>query len=308
MRKRSFLSGVSAKLALAAVALTSMMFTSCEKEEFNFAPVEVEPASATILVTVYDLNDGSVITDAAITENGAAVSNSIKVEAGEDGTIATATRTFAATKSGYVAGEGQATIPALAKGKSAVVPVSIFLQRVDAAFDNPTAKDEEDAKLSDDKTVMMDLGDNTEAGEEPIVKSIKYDAEYGQKVQNLSDVEKWIDAMPTTKAMSAADVKNVLKALVASYNPGIEKREMVKDIIIMPFTKLVSVNIINNYKTTKKSITATVDGVSYTVPGVEIKEVVNTVVDPQFISVAHGHDHGHGHGDGNNAGGGIGEN
>ena len=241
------------------------------------------------------MNDGSVITDAAITENGAAVSNSIKVEAGEDGTIAAATRTFAATKSGYVAGEGQATIPALAKGKSAVVPVSIFLQRVDA-------------KLSDDKTVMMDLGDNTEAGEEPIVKSIKYDAEYGQKVQNLSDVEKWIDAMPTTKAMSAADVKNVLKALVASYNPGIEKREMVKDIIIMPFTKLVSVNIINNYKTTKKSITATVDGVSYTVPGVEIKEVVNTVVDPQFISVAHGHDHGHGHGDGNNAGGGIGEN
>ena len=83
---------------------------------------------------------------------------------------------------------------------------------------------------------------------------------------------------------------------------------MVKDIIIMPFTKLVSVNIINNYKTTRKSITATVDGVSYTVPGVEIKEVVNTVVDPQFISVAHGHDHGHGHGDGNNAGGGIGEN
>ena len=33
-----------------------------------------------------------------------------------------------------------------------------------------------------------------------------------------------------------------------------KKREMVEDIIIMSFTKLVSVNIINNYKTTKKSI------------------------------------------------------
>ncbi len=182
------------------------------------------------------------------------------------------------------------------------------MQRVDAAFDNPTTKDEGDPELSQDRSARIDLGDNTEAGEEPITYSFKYDAEYGQKVQNLSDVEKWIDAMPTTKAMSAADVKNVLKALVASYNTGIKKREMVEDIIIMSFTKLVSVNIINNYKTTKKSITATVDGVSYTVPGVEIKEVVNTVVDPQFIFVAHGHDHGHGHGDGNNAGGGIGEN
>ena len=47
MKKNSFLSGVNAKLALATVALTSVMFTSCEKEEFNVAPVELEPASAT---------------------------------------------------------------------------------------------------------------------------------------------------------------------------------------------------------------------------------------------------------------------
>ncbi len=31
MKKKSFLSGVNAKLALATVALTSVMFTSCEK-------------------------------------------------------------------------------------------------------------------------------------------------------------------------------------------------------------------------------------------------------------------------------------
>ena len=35
MKKKIFLSGVNAKLALAAVALTSVMFTSCEKEEFK---------------------------------------------------------------------------------------------------------------------------------------------------------------------------------------------------------------------------------------------------------------------------------
>ena len=51
MKKKSFLSGVSAKLALAAVALTSVMFTSCEKEEFNVAPVEQADASAKISIT-----------------------------------------------------------------------------------------------------------------------------------------------------------------------------------------------------------------------------------------------------------------
>ena len=59
MKKKIFLSGVNAKLALAAVALTSVMFTSCEKEEFNVAPVELDPASATVAITVYDLSDGS---------------------------------------------------------------------------------------------------------------------------------------------------------------------------------------------------------------------------------------------------------
>ncbi len=52
MKKKIFLSGVNAKLALAAVALTSVMFTSCEKEEFNVAPVELDPASATVAITV----------------------------------------------------------------------------------------------------------------------------------------------------------------------------------------------------------------------------------------------------------------
>ena len=118
MKKKIFLSGVNAKLALAAVALTSVMFTSCEKEEFNVAPVELDPASATVAITVYDLSDGSIINGASITENGAAItSNPFVIEAGSDGKIAAATRTFAATKDEYLSGEGQATVPALNKGQ-----------------------------------------------------------------------------------------------------------------------------------------------------------------------------------------------
>ncbi len=85
MKKKIFLSGVNAKLALAAVALTSVMFTSCEKEEFNVAPVELDPASATVAITVYDLSDGSIINGASITENGAAItSNPFVIEAGSE--------------------------------------------------------------------------------------------------------------------------------------------------------------------------------------------------------------------------------
>ena len=120
MKKKSFLSGVNAKLALAAVALTSVMFTSCEKEEFNVAPVELDPASATIAVTVYDLGDRSIITE------GLNITGDTEVKAGADGKIAPETRKFTATKKDYLPGEGQAVIPALNKGQFAFVPVNIF--------------------------------------------------------------------------------------------------------------------------------------------------------------------------------------
>jgi hypothetical protein len=42
MKKKSFLSGIGAKLALAAVALTTVVFTSCEKEEFNVEPIPLK--------------------------------------------------------------------------------------------------------------------------------------------------------------------------------------------------------------------------------------------------------------------------
>ena len=109
MKKKSFLSGVSAKLALAAVALTRVMFTSCEKEEFNVAPVEQADASAKISITVYDLSDGSIITDATVTnQEGTPVQGFVEVAAGADGKIAYDTKIFTATKPGYLSGVGQA--------------------------------------------------------------------------------------------------------------------------------------------------------------------------------------------------------
>ena len=48
MKKNKFLSGLSAKLALAIVALTTTMFTSCEKENIG---IEVTPVNAKFIIT-----------------------------------------------------------------------------------------------------------------------------------------------------------------------------------------------------------------------------------------------------------------
>ena len=302
MKKKSFLSGVSAKLALAAVALTSVMFTSCEKEEFNVAPVEQADASAKISITVYDLSDGSIITDATVTnQEGTPVQGFVEVAAGADGKIAYDTKIFTATKPGYLSGVGQAVIPALNKGQFAIIPVSIYLQKeVDAAKDVAVNEDPSTVVITPvDKSETV----SKEAGEEPVSFDYEFEAEDGQQVTNTKKVIEWIDTNhPVTKALSDAEVNKVLKALVNSLNSGIEKKKFVETIKIYPYTKLVSVDIVTKYKTSNNTISTMVDGTLYTIPDVQIRKVESVVATPNIISIGHGH--GHGHGDGNNAGGG----
>lgn len=304
MKKKSFLSGVSAKLALAAVALTSVMFTSCEKEEFNVAPVELADASAKISITVYDLSDGSIIDATVTNEEGTSVQGFVEVPAGADGKIAPDTKKFTATKSGYLSGVGQAVIPALNKGQFAIIPVSIYLQKeVDAAKDVNVNADPSTVvtkPVSDSKVV------NEQAGEEAVTYNYEFEAEDGQEITNLPQVEAWIDANhPATKALSDAEVNKVLKALVNSLNSGIEKKKFVEPITIAPYHKLVSVDIVTKYKTSNNTISTMVDGTLYTIPNVQIREVESVVATPNIISIGHGH--GHGHGSDNNAGGGNGD-
>ena len=304
MKKKSFLSGVSAKLALAAVALTSVMFTSCEKEEFNVAPVEQADASAKISITVYDLSDGSIITDATVTnQEGTPVQGFVEVAAGADGKIAYDTKIFTATKPGYLSGVGQAVIPALNKGQFAIIPVSIYLQKeVDAAKDVAVNEDPSTVVITPvDKSETV----SKEAGEEPVSFDYEFEAEDGQQVTNVEKVIEWIDINhPVTKALSDAEVNKVLKALVNSLNSGIEKKKFVETIKIYPYTKLVSVDIVTKYKTSNNTISTMVDGTLYTIPDVQIRKVESVVATPNIISIGHGHGHGHGEG---NAGGGVGE-
>ena len=286
------------KLALATVALTSVMFTSCEKEEFNVAPVELDPASATIAITVYDLGDRSIITE------GLNITGDTEVKAGADGKIAPETRKFTATKKDYLPGEGQAVIPALNKGQFAFVPVNIFLQKItDAAKDVYPTPDPETIKPEIGQVV--DGGSYTNDSPESVVKELSYTAYVGQTVTNIDEVKTWIDAnIPATKALSNEELKAVLKAAVEGLNTGFTAVVRTEEVTIAPYTT-VTLKATTNYQTSVNNVSATVDGVVYNIPGVNIKVALNTTATQDIVSITH--DHGHGHGNGNNAGGGNGD-
>lgn len=64
MRKTNFLSSWGAKLAFAAVALTSPLLTSCEQEDLD-ATFQAGPAKVTLDVDVFDALSGSDVTSQA---------------------------------------------------------------------------------------------------------------------------------------------------------------------------------------------------------------------------------------------------
>lgn len=70
MNKKNFLCGLGAKLALAVVALTTVTFTSCEKEDFSIEVIK-NPAKVTFNVDVLYINGTSMTpVDANVTFNG----------------------------------------------------------------------------------------------------------------------------------------------------------------------------------------------------------------------------------------------
>ena len=294
MKKKSFLSGISAKLALAAVALTTVVFTSCEKEEFNIEPVELSPASATIVATVYDLTTGEVIVPQAIVET---------VTAGADGTIAATVKeiscpTISSTE--YLPVEAiSVAIPQLAKGQFALIPVNFYAQKIVSAAKNvtvsedPTTVETEDVKNTPTVYGPYDVDKEVE---------IEYAAKVGSEVVNIDAINSYIETLVNSRAMSNENVISVLKAVVGTYNTGI-KTEMQKETRVIKAQTTVTFSPVTKIIESVVTIAATVDGVEYTIPNVQLRKAGATIVSESSESHA-GHDHGHGND--SNSGGGAG--
>ncbi len=287
MKKKSFLSGIGAKLALAAVALTTMVFTSCEKEEFNVEPIELSPASATIFATVYDQTTG---------ENLGSTTQTIS--AGEDGTIAAQSLTVSCpfSSADYLAvAPIEVSVPKVAKGQMIVIPVTFYAQKItSAAKDITISKDEESVKPGNDKT------NNTskEYVGTGLPQDVEYEALVGTKITNLTEINAYIETLVnSSRAMSNNDVIAVLKALVKTYDN--QSVQTIKDKVTMPKGVTFVMKPVTATRNYTMSINATVDGVSYTIPNVQVNEAMTTNANPTAL------DHGHGHGNSGNAGGGA---
>lgn len=291
MKKKSFLSGIGAKLALAAVALTTVVFTSCEKEEFNVEPVELSPASATIVATVYDLTTGEVLVSQTIVET---------VAAGADGTIAATTKPIncpSFSNADYLPVEAiTVAIPQLAKGQFALIPVNFYAQKVVSAAKNVTVSE-------DPTTIKPEEVKNTPSVYGPYEVNtpveIEFAAKVGSEVVNIEAINSYIETLVNSRAMSNENIIKVLKAVVGTYNTGI-KTEIQKEKKVIPAQTTVTFSPVTTIIESVVTITATVDGVEYTIPNVQLRKAGATVV---FVSSA-GHDHGHG--DNGNSGGGAG--
>ncbi len=303
MKKKNFLSGFGAKSALAAVALTTMVFTSCEKEEFNIEPVEVLPASATVVATVYDIETGKVI-DATCDPN-----SPYSVPVSSDGTIATQSVTInASLDPTYIKNSGTVQVPALKKGQNAYIPLTIFLQPVSSAVEEFTMTPDPEAVVTptENKETIITL-----TNEEDKAKTMYYvyQAAKGQKVMNVAEIEKKIDALQEKDGRAVTDltmeqVKAALKAQLGIYNQGFSYVDA-EGKTEVPAQAIVKVTPVTSYLTTEYTMQAKVNGKTWTIDGVKVQKAIGTVATPgkpEYID----HGHGHGHGDNGNAGGGSG--
>lgn len=290
MKKKSFLSGIGAKLALAAVALTTVVFTSCEEESFNVEPIEQVPASATILATVYDQTTGEVLGTQSST-----------ISAGENGAIAAQTVTVACPFSSaeYLpVASIEVSVPAVAKGQMILIPVTFYAQKIGSAAQNvSTSKDEEtiekvDAKKADSSQEYVGTGKPQE---------VEYNAWVGSQILNKTEIYAYIETLVNnSRAMSNENVITVLKALVDTYDNM--KQETIKTTVTIPAGDTFVFNPVTSMTEYVMSIRATVDNATYTIPNVKVKEAGTTDAGLEILS----HSHDHGHGDSGNAGGGAG--
>ena len=259
MKKKSFLSGIGAKLALAAVALTTVVFTSCEKEEFNVEPIEQAPASATIFATVYDQTTGENLGTATTT-----------IAAGENGAIAkqkvTVICPFSSAKYLPVASI-DVEVPEVAKGQMILIPVTFYAQKIASAAQNvSTSKDEdsiEQVKSESNKTSKEYTGTGKP-------QEVEYDALVGTKILNKTELYSYIETLVNSRAMSNDNVIAVLKALVDTYDNMATKT--IKTEVTMTEGVTFVFKPVTPMTEYVMSISATVDNVIYTIPNVKVKE------------------------------------
>jgi hypothetical protein len=317
MKKRSFFSGLTATMALATVALTTVTLTSCEKESFSVTPSTTTPEiTVTPSITVdggYTPADASALITITVIDwsNGQVLATGYQPIAATDGTIAMQQITVSCPEfdgqDNYLDVEDITVwIPALGKGQAAVIPVTFYAQSLESVATSGKTEvvaGDESKKTEGEETEATEIADDVKVSTEDrtnvVIENVVYQS--GQEVTNIDEVNAYIDALfPETKAYTNAQKKNILKALVATYNTGIKPAVGSVTINSVPANNEISVKVVTTYETVEQILEHSIDDEVYRIP-LMIKRVTSSKAEVTLTDVSHSH----GHGDDANAGGGA---
>lgn len=280
MKKNNFLNGLTAKIALAVVALTTTMFTSCSNEDIE---IDVTPVNAKAIITPVVFANGQDVTTSAnitySTGNGTY----------EGTTIAAQTVTVTATYNNLT-GSTTVDIPTLTAAqvwtKTAIIILSYSSEDLEAIEGESTTKTE---TISKEYTY-----DNPSDYwyEVPVTYTQKNDSKVVSSTINTTD--------------------KAVKELIDSYNIPIKEEKITKEYPVYAHSRL-AVKVESVIKTTTYTILQkTRTRANETVLATFIVEETTTAVKadgnkeiPGHGHAPAGHGHGHAHGGSDNAGGGI---
>lgn len=273
---------VAALFALTALAIAA---GGCKETECEGLP----PATVIVKATVYDIATGEVLADATCTPDA-----SVTIGPGEDGTIAAQTVEIKASlQPDYIDNTVTVSVPALPKGKSAYIPLQIYLRPVLWAIEEVT--ETPDPKVDpvpteqpgERITVTNDTPDRMEI-------AYTYPVTTGQIVLNLDELHARIDDMPELRAvtdLTFEQVKAALKAQLGIYDQGFSYVDADGKTEV-PAQSIVKVTPVTSYLTTEYTMQAKVNGKTWTIDGVKVQKAIGTVAapgEPEFIgdSTAH---------------------
>ena len=303
MKKTNFF---SAK-ALAMVACVSLMFTSCEEENFSVTPVdptdptELPDASVIVSATTVDIKNSKEL-DATYS-----LTFPYTVQAGADGAVAATTlKDVTSSVEGYYTITKDIKIPAVAKGHMVYIPTVFYTSATDAdaTASEPVATG--DAAASEEETSAIT---NFEAGKTNVI-SIPVPA--GYKLADYAAVENDINALSYANGRAASEeaeimarVKEALKNLAQSLK-DFNTQSIAVSIKIPEYIESIKAEVTPYIKKGTIELSTTQNGKTWTIEAeVEIVDYCSYTV---VLTDGEGHSHaghiGHGHGNGNNAGGG----
>lgn len=305
MKKVNFFSAKT----LAAVAFASLMFTSCDQENFSVTPVdpqkptELADASAIVSATTVDANN-SVELNATYTKGGEAFSFPYKATA-TNGVIAGETLDIKSTVEGYYTTEKNIEIPAVAKGQMIYIPAVFYTS---ALNDKATYEFE---GLNDNVVTEGTAIKSSPAFTAGIENTFTVDVPYGVRITNLQDVLDAIDALTyadgraLTESQIMESVKYALKKKANNFADFMYTEHTFKA-YIPDNTSVIEITVTPFTNKGKMMLSTTQEGKTWSVEA-DIEEVVyNNIGLISYDDKGHSHvGHiGHGHGASSNAGGG----